>query len=426
MFNPFEVLGIKDTASMEEIESAYHTSIKKELAKGEAKANTDIIHEAYAYIQNNYLVRPNVDSNQKEFRSLATKGSQNVEPKITNHPSKVQKQPNLLSKIEINRATARVIKTGSAEEIYNFARNTKGVSIRRLARAIIKIGDPYFMLRMAHDYKSVRPKMIKEIIKTGNSECIYRITDFYTNKRPPVEKIAKYIMNGCTADEINHFAGRYATYKDIHDYGQAIINTGAAEVIYNFYLWSKDYYQMPVKPYVIAICKSNNAKYIYQFAKDIPSPYVNELAETLINTKNGFYICEFAKNVVNAPMEKLAEGIVGTKNPRYIYDFALLIKEAPISELANAIIATNNLFWICEFMKIKNAPIDKLYQVIMDSNDIAYIDNMKKLLPSIANYNSDVENMLPNDEIIQKPKEITKKNNNGIPKRLAKTMSLNN
>ena len=84
-------------------------------------------------------------------------------------------------------------------------------------------------------------------------------------------------------------------------------------------------------PLTDAICKTNNAEFIYAFAVCIDGASIEMLTDAIINTGDIKYITLFAKNVKNAPTGRLQEYI--SRNENYLEqieqeNYKILIKLA--------------------------------------------------------------------------------------------------
>ena len=86
--------------------------------------------------------------------------------------------------------------------------------------------------------------------------------------------------------------------------------------------------QDPVLEMANDIINTNDARRIYEFARDLLGAPIDKLADAVIKTNDAHYIYYFARDIRNAPIDKLADGIVNTgdtkyTNAEYIYYFAL-------------------------------------------------------------------------------------------------------
>ena len=122
--------------------------------------------------------------------------------------------------------------------------------------------------------------------------------------------------------------------------------------------------------------------------KELNAEEVNKVIET----KDAKYIYNFAKNVKGVNIEKLENAIIETNDAMYIYQFARDIKGANIEKLENAIIATNLVKFMQEFAKnVKGANIKKLENAIIEINNPSLISFMRKVLDDKEMTDSEIQ-----------------------------------
>ena len=85
------------------------------------------------------------------------------------------------------------------------------------------------------------------------------------------------------------------------------------------------------------VIETKDAKYIYNFAKNVKGVNIEKLENSIIETNDAMYIYQFARDVKGANIEKLENAIIETKNVEYIYLFARDIKGVNLYKFLNEI-----------------------------------------------------------------------------------------
>ena len=123
-----------------------------------------------------------------------------------------------------------------------------------------------------------------------------------------------------------------------------------------------------------------NKEYNSKYAENLAYLLENHLisSDKVSNITNPKYILYLAyHNVKNAPIEKLADAIIATNNAEYIYHFARDAKKAPVKKLAAAVVASGNAEFISSFISlngiIKNVPLDILIKGLIKTKNVPYI-----------------------------------------------------
>ena len=199
---------------------------------------------------------------------------------------------------------------------------------------------------------------------------------------------------------------------------QAVIDSNDASASYNYCLNNKE---VNISLHEDIICKSNDALYIYLFARDIKGTNLDKFKDILENSgyKEKFKALyeEYKKN----KMSKEEQEVLAKNDPRASYNYCLNNKDANVRLHEDIIIKTNDEYYIYAFAKnIKVANITKLEDVIIksNSNDFIYLfakdvkeanlDKFKNILENSEFkeefkklYNSWKEDKLKNDDNVE-------------------------
>lgn len=110
--------------------------------------------------------------------------------------------------------------------------------------------------------------------------------------------------------------------------------------------------------------------YCYLFARDVPGANINRFQQTIIQNNNLPAILEFALDIKDANFTQLEQTIIKLNDPCFIFSLAYNSKRANIEKLQNAIINTKNSEYICWFaLLIKKSDTQKLKKVILSLDD---------------------------------------------------------
>lgn len=154
------------------------------------------------------------------------------------------------------------------------------------------------------------------------------------------------------------------------------------EIIVENQLASKDVLDAWTLEKVVA---SQSPERIYRFAiknKKLSKESLEKLAEAVIQTEDAEYIYNFAKDIEGAPIDKLAEGIIQTEDAYCIYAFAKEVKGAPIDRLAEAVIQIDDAEYIYKFAKeVKGAPLKLILEHLLSKGYFGY---MNKLITDLS------------------------------------------
>ena len=157
---------------------------------------------------------------------------------------------------------------------------------------------------------------------------------------------------------------------------------------------------LTVKDIVSAAIESKNPSIIFSvtaYTNGLNNEDIDKLADAVIATEDAKYIYSFARYIKGAPLEKLADAIIATKDARYIYEFACGVNGAPIEKLAKAIIATGNMEYINLFVQETMAKLIKL----ANNGDLKTIESGADTYRSLL--------LGTEDEVQEKPKTKVRK-----------------
>jgi len=221
-----------------------------------------------------------------------------------------------------------------------------------------------YMLKLFNDGRKDNCKIIKNLISIG-------ILDYDYVLKSAIETKDAVIIYSITLN--------IAKEEDISKLANEICKTNNAEYIYNF---AKKIKGAPIEILAEAICNTYNTKYIYYFAKYIIGAPIEILENAICNINDAKYIYYFALNVEGASILKLADAICKTNEASYIYYFARDVEAAPIDELINAIIKTNDAehiyLFILYMQKINKKTDSKLFDALINLKAIHYLENFLK------------------------------------------------
>ena len=108
---------------------------------------------------------------------------------------------------EIKKEEEKIINSKKPGDIYRFAKDVKkGKDIDKLEKAIIAIGDAYYIYYFAKDVKGAHiGKLEDTIIATKNAECIYRFAK-EIKKRKDIDKLGDALIEIGNLEYISRFS----------------------------------------------------------------------------------------------------------------------------------------------------------------------------------------------------------------------------
>lgn len=217
-------------------------------------------------------------------------------------------------------------------------------------------------------------EIIKEIMKHPKQD---KLLKYFVQKKLIVkEELLQAILN--SKDAYLMYLLALSDIKDISikQLEQLLCKTNEAEYIFYF---ARDVKGADISFLTKEICKTKNAEYIYKFATIIKEANIFELETAIFQTENLQYIILFIKNVFQKSSDKLEDAFIllASKNPisaQYIYQYAKEIPEANIEKLEEAICKTKNAEYIYKFaFDIKLRNLSKLEEAICRTQNAKYI-----------------------------------------------------
>jgi hypothetical protein len=100
---------------------------------------------------------------------------------------------------------------------------------------------------------------------------------------------------------------------------QRILSLNDAYHSYNYCINNKEIAN--IKAHEQIIINSNNLKFCYLFAKDIPEANINALEQVIINSKNLRFCFWFARDISGSNKQLLFEAVLASGNLHYIMRF---------------------------------------------------------------------------------------------------------
>lgn len=98
------------------------------------------------------------------------------------------------------------------------------------------------------------------------------------------------------------------------------------------------------------VVKSNNPKFAYLYARDIPKADIPALQTIVENSENPEYATEFASDISGIDITKLQSIVVSSKNAFYAYRFAKYVDNADVKSLENVVAKSEDVNIIENFM----------------------------------------------------------------------------
>lgn len=94
------------------------------------------------------------------------------------------------------------------------------------------------------------------------------------------------------------------------------------------------------------ICKTHNAKLIYEFAKNVTGADIDKCLTTISETNNAEYIYLTALFLPVSNITPLQNAIINTNNAEYIYKFSCFVEGADKIRLHRALLKTHNATYL--------------------------------------------------------------------------------
>lgn len=222
------------------------------------------------------------------------------------------------------------------DDVYKCAMNTDSAEVL------------YFILDLfksnSNEFKTIK----KRLLATGNSKYIYYMVTKYVKDftvREIKECAEALIVEGENINASGEYITRFAL--DIPDAPldilvDAIISLNNGFEVYNF---AKNV--TTTKPGLLDeedldkltdfICKTLDAKLIYNFAKDVPGSNKEKLSLAMAETLNQEYIYFFARDIIGSYKEKLTEAFIKTlymtKERNHVVDYCINMNVVFIDDL---------------------------------------------------------------------------------------------
>ncbi len=329
--------------------------------------------------------------------------------------------------------------------IVNNLIKAKVITKNEVIEEAINSNNPYIIYSVARYVKGLSKKSInllaEKLIELKSIKYVY---DFANNiKRAPIDILEDFTIEYGSAENIYNFA------KDVDGvlvdkFANAIIEKGNEEFIYKFAInideapvlllvealvkLNDGYFLLKIakstkddtvknKILNIILNEMNNAKYVYNYTKEIEDAPIDKLADIIIKLGNEEYIYKFARDIKGAPIDKLAVAIIKINNPEYIFYFAKDVNGAPIDKLADAIITSGNTTYMELFVHIDNAPKEKIkiainriiVSAMSDEEKMAYLFELAKNNDiQLIEYSSDIYRKMFIDDSSIKVRKRTK------------------
>lgn len=286
---------------------------------------------------------------------------------------------NILYKYEFS---LELVKSSNPLYIYTAAKNIKGLDLKLLAEAIIKINDLEYIYKFAKDVKDAPLDILENAITKSNVPgyiCLFARDVEGTN----YNKLGRTLLQIGNYTNIDSFARNVRNgFNIILD---IVINSKDAKKIYEFAF----HYKINSAELMEAIIKTKDAMYIYMFAKDIVNIDVNKLDE------DDECIHLFTKDSIESDTLLLQDAIIKSNSAEYIYKFARDVKNADINKLFDAIIKTNNYEYIFYFsLLVSKEKLNQIVDILV--NDTFYLALYNELIsnPNFINYQNNREKVL--------------------------------
>ena len=272
------------------------------------------------------------------------------------------------------------------DDVYKCAMNTDSAEVLYYILDLFKSN--------SNEFKTIK----KRLLATGNSEYIYYMVTKYVKDftvREIKECAEALIVEGENVFASGDYITRFAL--DIPDASldilvDAIISLNRGIDVYNF---AKNV--TATKPGLLdeealnkltdVICKTLDAKLIYNFAKDVSGSNKEKLSLAMADTLNQDYIYFFARDIIGSYKEKLTEAFIKTlyitKKNNHVVDYCINM----------------NVVFIDDLIKLKDyEDIYELALYIIDEN------LLKKIIDYFRNggYNNLIYNLALKREHIRK------------------------
>ena len=103
------------------------------------------------------------------------------------------------------------------------------------------------------------------------------------------------------------------------------------------------------------LCKvveeSNNPKFAYLYARDIPKANIPALQKVVEESKDAECATNFAADIYNIDITKLQQIVLDSKNPKYAYQFAKYVEKADVKSLEDIVAKSKDIKLIEDFVK---------------------------------------------------------------------------
>ena len=280
------------------------------------------------------------------------------------------------------------------DEYVKFARDVKGAPIEKLADSAIKVGYFDLLENFAKEVKTapvdkITDKYLSMLDNFESEEIVDRVLHFSkTARNAPMEKLTKYIIEHCKAQDIYKFALQQKR-ADIEKLANAVIRKGEVRYIQSF---ARNVKEAPVEKLADGLISKLNRKLeyelptgypsreLYTFARYVKDAPVEKLADALIKILQDYndkketatLVESYSKNFGfdASPDKELTEFPIN-EVAKDICNFGINIEGAPIDKLANALLTTNNKRLIIRFaQQAPNAPTAKMMQYVAELNNV--------------------------------------------------------
>lgn len=237
------------------------------------------------------------------------------------------------------KACDLILEEGQAKHIFSLTENRRPcLSLDKIGEALLKKEDLDLMVEFAKKYNILLNEFATRIIELCDNDITAR-----------------------------------CYYPDKPDY------IGRWEKLYDF---AMEVPGAPIDMIIDEIIKRDNVLLIGKFI-NVKEADKNKLYKALLKSENYNEIIEVAKEHPNTIyINLMLREIIATQNPKYIYRYALEVPDAPINVLAFKLIKTNDLEYIYRFARdVKSAPITILISEIVASDSVEYIQKAIENVP---------------------------------------------
>ena len=115
------------------------------------------------------------------------------------------------------------------------------------------------------------------------------------------------------------------------------------------------------------VVNSQNPKFAYLYARDIPKADIQSLQKVVEVSKNAEYATEFAADIYGIDITNLQQVVLESKEPNFAYRFAKYVENCDVKSLENIVAKSKDIELIQKFVNdIEGANVKRLNSIKRD------------------------------------------------------------